>query len=352
MNNKNIIVIGASAGGFDALKELAAALPTDLDASIFIVWHMAPDVRGMLPRVLNRNGNLFAAHAVDGEPIRRGRIYVAPPDHHLVLEENRMRLTRGPRENRFRPAIDPLFRSAAYIFRSRVIGVVLSGALDDGSAGLWTIKKYGGTTVVQDPEDAQVPSMPLNAIRAADPDHVVPVSRMPSLLVELTSQPASENIVSNKTDDDIITKTEINIAMEKSGLDNNLLGVGKQTVYTCPECHGVLTQLKEGGLIRFRCHTGHAFSADTLLAAISESIEESIWNAIRNVQESVMLLNHMGDHFAEENQPKLAAIYFKKAKEAEERAKHLRETVFTHEHLSAENMQHEADIQGSGNGHS
>src|SRR3954462_11323909 len=160
MAKRNIIVMGGSAGSFAAFKTIAAGLPADLDASIFIVWHMAPDLRGILPEILNRSGKMKAVEARDRQPIEPGRIYVACPDHHLLIEGDTVRLTRGPKENRFRPAIDPLFRSAAFSFRQRVIGVMLSGSLDDGTSGLWTIKHFGGLAVVQDPVDAEVPSMP------------------------------------------------------------------------------------------------------------------------------------------------------------------------------------------------
>ena len=171
MATRNIIVIGASAGGFDALKKLVGDLPEDLQASVFVVWHMSPDVRGVLPQVLNNANTICAAHACDNEPIEPNRIYVAPPDRHLLVENGRVRVTRGPKENRFRPAVDPLFRSAAHTYNNQVIGVVLSGALDDGTAGLWTIKHRGGVAVVQDPSDAEVPSMPENAMREVAVDH-------------------------------------------------------------------------------------------------------------------------------------------------------------------------------------
>src|SRR4051812_33192106 len=165
MEKRNIIVIGASAGGYEVLKTIVKSLPSKIDASIFIVWHMAPTIRGVLPMVLNKENSIHAAHAVDNEIIKPNRIYIAAPDHHMLLEDGRVRVTHGPKENRFRPAVDPLFRSAAYEYRNRVIGVVLSGALDDGTAGLWTIKNYGGLAVVQDPNSAEVPSMPENAVR-------------------------------------------------------------------------------------------------------------------------------------------------------------------------------------------
>jgi two-component system chemotaxis response regulator CheB len=192
MESRNIIVIGASAGGFEALKKLVADLPKDLPASLFIVWHMSPNVRGVLPQVLNRAGGLHAANAFDGETIETSRIYVAPPDRHLLVESGRVRVTRGPRENRFRPAVDPLFRSAAAAYGRRVIGVVLSGALDDGTAGLWTIKHNGGTAVVQDPLDAEVPSMPENAMREVAVDYCISISEMAPLLARLSQEPVAE----------------------------------------------------------------------------------------------------------------------------------------------------------------
>jgi len=262
MGKKNIIVIGASAGGFEAIKNIVANLPADLDASLFIVWHMAADVSGILPKVLNKLDTLPAAHGVDLEPVESGRIYIAPPDHHLLLEDGRIRVSRGPKENRFRPAVDPLFRSAAYAYGKRVVGVILSGALDDGSAGLWAIKQHGGTAVVQDPYDAEVPSMPQNAINTVQVDYKVPVSEMASLLTTLADDTIASANGANTSDKR--TEVEIKIAMEEDPLKYDFLELGTLTPYTCPECHGVLTSIKEGSSIRFRCHTGHAFSASSL----------------------------------------------------------------------------------------
>jgi two-component system, chemotaxis family, protein-glutamate methylesterase/glutaminase len=336
MDKRNIIVIGASAGGFEAIKKIVADLPGDLEASIFIVWHMAPDIRGILPNVLNKNKKLFAAHATDHELIKPMRIYVAPPDHHLVIDNDEVRITRGPKENRFRPAVDPLFRSAALAYGPRVIGIILSGALDDGSAGLWTIKERGGMAIVQDPADAEVPSMPENALKAVEADYVIPVREIAPLLVQLTNESIPDKTETMKHDER--DTREVQIALEDPAYKKDLFEFGELTPYTCPECHGVLTALKEGGRMRFRCHTGHAFSADSLLAYITQYIEESMWTAIRSVQESVMLLNHMGDHFAEDNQPRLAAMYFKKAGEAESRASQMRKIVTEHEQLTTESI--------------
>ena len=344
MQKRNIIVIGASAGGFEAIKKFVAGFPADFQASIFIVWHIAPDVTGVLPQVLNRVGKIKAAHAADGERVMPNRIYVAPPDHHLLIEGEVVRVTKGPKENRFRPAVDPLFRSAAYSHGRRVIGVVLSGSLDDGTSGLWFIKHRGGVGVVQEPLDAEFPSMPRNALSQVAVDYKVPVAEMADLLVRLASEEIE--ISEASMEEDKQTEIEIKIALEDSAFEKNIMEFGELTPFTCPDCHGVLVQLKDGERARFRCHTGHAFSADSLLATVTEDIEDSLYNAIRGIEESVMLLNHIGDHLANSNQLNLSALYFKKAYEAEQRIKNIRESVLNHERLSEDSLRE----QVSGNG--
>lgn len=337
-----IIVIGASAGGMEAIRELVSYLPPDIGAAICIVWHMSPDVRGILPDVLNRANTIYAAHAYDGEPLMKNRIYVAPPDHHLLIEGNYLRTSRGPKENRFRPAVDPLFRSAAYSCGARVIGIVLSGALDDGTAGLWTIKDRGGLAIVQDPQEAEVSSMPENAARYVKIDYSVPVSQMPNLLISLAKEMISNTVSNSMTEEDKV-KTEVSIAADKNPLSVDVMELGELSPFTCPECHGVLTAIREGSLKRYRCHTGHAFSIDSLLSSLTENIEDSLWNAIRSMKESTMLLNHIGDHFAEINEKELAALYFKKALEAGQRAQKVREVVMKHEQLTEESVRQEAE---------
>ena len=344
MPSRNIIVIGASAGGFEALQTLVSALPRDLDASIFVVWHMSPEVRGVLPHVLNKHVTLPASNAYDGEPIELGRIYVAPPDRHMVLEEGRIRITRGPKENRFRPAVDPLFRSAAYVYGPRVIGIILSGALDDGTSGLWTVKHYGGIAIVQHPHDAAVSSMPESALQKVDVDYSLPVAEMSALLVRLCKEslaPESLNL-SLTMKEQKQTETEIRTALDDTDAARDILQYGELSKYACPECHGVLVALREGDIIRFRCHTGHAYSNDSLLAAITGQIDESLWNAVRGVEESVFLLNHLGDHCAEVNQPRLAAKYFQKAKEADARLQALKSLVGSNELLSNDKIAEDA----------
>jgi two-component system, chemotaxis family, protein-glutamate methylesterase/glutaminase len=344
IKTRNIIVIGASAGGFEAIKRLVASLPADLPVSIFVVWHMSPSVRGVLPQVLNRFNSMLAEHAIDNEPIVPGRIYIAPPDHHLLVEPGRVRVTHGPKENRFRPAVDPLFRSAAYAYGSQVIGIVLSGALDDGTAGLWTVKQRGGLAIVQDPLDAEVPSMPQNALNQVKVDYSVPVAQMGELLVRLCQEevPDASKVDTERKNDEKL-ELEVRIAAEENTLDDNIMKFGELAPFTCPECHGVLSVLRDGNLRRFRCHTGHAYSSDTLLASITEKIEDSLWSAIRGVEESMMLLNHMGDHFAEANHPRLAALYFQKARDAEARAEKVREVVIEHEQLSSDGLREQTE---------
>jgi two-component system, chemotaxis family, protein-glutamate methylesterase/glutaminase len=340
METRDIIVIGASAGGLEAIKQLVANLPANLEAAVFIVWHMAPDIKGILPHVLNKQKKLYAINATDREQIVTSRIYVAPPNRHLLIEKGQVRVTHGPKENGFRPAIDPLFRSAAYHHGPRVIGIILSGSLDDGTSGLWTIKKYGGLAIVQDPLEAEVPSMPEHAIQAVAVDHIVPVSEMAPLLEKLTTEaalPLNNPDMENKKK----IEKEIRIAIQDKAMEENIMLFGELTPYTCPECHGVLSAIKEGGRTRYRCHTGHAFSADGLMTFISKDIEQSLWNTIRSMEEGIILLNHMGDHFAEDNQPHLAAKYFKKANEIIDRSKLVRQAILNHEYVSPDNLKDE-----------
>lgn len=342
MDTRNIIVIGASAGGFAVLRQLVADLPPNLPAALFVVWHMPPDGQGLLSQVLGRAHTLPAADAVDGEAIVLGRIYVAPPDHHLLVEPGRVRVTKGPKEHRFRPAVDPLFRSAAIAYGSRVVGVVLSGALDDGTAGLQAIKRHGGTAVVQDLLDAEVPSMPHSAMRAVAVNYVVRAADLAALLVRLSQEPVAAP-PEVAMDDDDKTRIEIRIAAAENALHAGVMQLGSPTPYTCPDCHGVLLALHDGEQVRFRCHTGHAFSADSLLAALTATTEDHLWNALRSLDENVLLLNHLGDHLAEAQQTNLAAMYYQHAQAANAQSQLVRQALSQHQLLSRERLQQQAD---------
>jgi two-component system chemotaxis response regulator CheB len=289
-----VVVVGASAGGIDALRVLTADLPIDFTAPIVIVLHMSPESPGILHDILNRSGPLHASPARNGERLQPGRIYVSPPDVHLLIEPGELRVTRGPKENRFRPAIDPLFRTAAQVYGPAAIGVILTGSLDDGTAGLWAIKKMGGTTVVQDPRDALYPDMPANAAQHIDVDHCVPLAGIAPLLVRLTAAPVDDHAVDLPEH----TQVEIKIAREEDPLEAGLREVTEPSSISCPECHGVLMQLKEEGRIRFRCHTGHAYSSESLVAEVTEGIEEALWIAMRSLQEGGLLMRQLAEHQA------------------------------------------------------
>ncbi|HEY0657773.1 MAG TPA: chemotaxis protein CheB [Pyrinomonadaceae bacterium] len=348
MATRNIIVIGASAGGFEALKTLVKGLPKDLEAAIFVVWHIPANSYGVLPMVLEKAGSLPATHAVDGEEIKMGRIYVAQPDRHLLVDGDKIRVTKGPKENRFRPAVDPLFRSAAYSFGERVIGVILSGALDDGTAGLWTIKLRGGVAVVQHPADAEFSSMPQSAMREVEVDYAVPIAEMAGLLNDLTKQQISEageiRMEKVSPEENKKNEIEISIAAQDKAFELGVMQLGEISPFTCPDCHGVLTKLRDGKLTRFRCHTGHAFSADALLTTLTETIEDSMWSAMRGIEESIMLLNHISEHFAESGQMEMAELSRKKAFEAQNRAAIIREAIMRHEQLSEDTLRHQVGV--------
>ena len=335
---RDIIVIGASSGGIEALRILVGNLPENFGASIFVVVHTGPESPGILHQILARAGPLDAVNPHDGEMIQPGRIYVAPPDRHLILEPGKICLSRGPKENRFRPAVDPLFRSAARVYGPRVIGLILTGGLDDGTAGLWAVKKLGGVAVVQDPDDALFPSMPANALKFVSVDYTVPLLEIAPLLVHLSRATVEQKGALEVPEH---LEIEVKIAKQDPALDLDVRELWEKSSYTCPECHGVLLQLKEGGRERFRCHTGHAFSADGLLATLTESIEESLWTAIRSVEESVLLMRHIARHL-KDSDPRSAAEFLEKAEEAHKRSALVRVAVINHEELNMDLVEEEA----------
>jgi two-component system chemotaxis response regulator CheB len=322
--NRDIIVMGASAGGLPAFSRIIKQLPDQLNAAVFIVWHLSPYSTSMLPEILNRAGKLKAKHPADGEPIERGKIYIAPPDHHLLLELDRIRLTKGPKENRFRPAVDPLFRSAAYTYGPRVVGVVLSGALDDGTAGLWAIKDRRGIAVVQDPADAEQPSMPSSALANVQVDYCLPVSEIPARLVTLTQQEVEEESRAPVSKD---LEIETKIALGGDAAELDVTQLGNISAFTCPDCHGSLVQLTNGNLQRFRCHTGHSFGSASLVAELTDSVEQSIWTAIRAVEERIRLLKHLAQHASDLDQTEAISTLDRELEENERRADLLRQAA-------------------------
>lgn len=335
MSKRDIVVIGASAGGVYALKSLAAALPQDFKAAVFVVLHVSPHSPSHLPDILNYAGSLPASHPDDGEEIKQGHIYIAPPDHHMLVENDRIIVKRGPKENRFRPSIDALFRSAAYNYGSRVIGIVLTGLLDDGTSGMWSVKRLGGLGVIQEPEDALYASMPDSVLQYVDVDYRVPISGLAPLLCQLIDEPVPDNLLPKETEL-VRMDAEVNIAAQESAFELNIIELGDLTPLTCPECNGALVSIREGNLIRYRCHTGHAYAATTLLADVAESVEDSMWKAIRSLEETVMLLEQSAKQFARGGHASTAEQFYQKARETRERATKTREFLNWQEKLSAD----------------
>lgn len=331
MAHKDIIVIGASSGGIEALRTLVGALPKDFAASVFVVLHMSADSPGLLGGILRRSGALPASNATDRAKIKPGRVYVAPPDHHLLVDDGFMRITHGPKENRFRPAVDPLFRSAARVYGTRVIGVVLTGALDDGTAGLSAIKACGGIGIVQDPADAEFPSMPQSALDNVAVDYRLPIAGIAPQLVQLVAKPALRGVHPMPEKLDI----EVNIAAEQRAIDAGVQKLGRPSSYACPECHGVLLRVDDSKPVRFRCHTGHAYSTGSLLAEQTERAEEALWSAIRVLDESALLLGELSQT-AQVSDPDRPAAYREKRDEAKRHANIVRQTVFANQKLSPE----------------
>jgi len=296
MQQHDIIVIGSSAGGVKALKTLVKSFSINIEASIFVVQHVSPHAQSLLPEILTSAGPLKAAHAVDGEIIEKAKIYIAPPDHHMIISEGRILVKKGPRENRFRPSIDALMRSAAYEYGERVIGIVLTGMLDDGTSGLWSVNRLGGITIIQNPEDALYPDMPRNVLEFVDVSYNVPLSEIGMIVNDLVRQPVP---VSNPVDIEILCKmeTEIKVAAQQNALANGILELGEKTSMTCPECGGAMTGFTEGKAVRFRCHTGHGFTSGFLLAEILETVESKLWQSLRSMEEAIILLEQSADQY-------------------------------------------------------
>jgi two-component system chemotaxis response regulator CheB len=323
-NGRHIIVIGTSAGGLEALDEVVGQLPAGLPASIFIVQHMAAEATG--EALLHRLGShsLRCKLASDGESFKNGNVYIAPADYHLLVKKNRLLVTKGARENRYRPAVDPLFRSAAVAHGPGVIGVILTGMLDDGTAGLIAIKNCGGVTVVQDPNDAAYPEMPQSALNNLKVDHCVPLSEMGLLLEKLVQEPPGKI---RPIPEDI--RTEALIAERVLSDVAQVSGLGSQVPYNCPNCGGVLWEMDNPDLKRFRCHTGHSYTAKTLLDTQSEKIEETLWVSLRMLEERRNLLNNMDQKETRASRKKDS--YAQRVKETDVHIERIREMLLARE---------------------
>jgi two-component system, chemotaxis family, protein-glutamate methylesterase/glutaminase len=283
-----VVAIGASAGGVKALATLTEALPKGFPAAVLVVCHMSPSGPNLLPQVLARGSSLPVLAAQDDLEIEAGKVYVSVPDRHLMLDGSHLRLTRGPKENRTRPAIDVLFRSVASSRGPQAIGVVLTGYLDDGAAGLWTIKDVGGQAIVQDPEDADVPDMPLASLLYVTPEVIAPLAQLPDALLRAVRLSESRAMPSLPSDQRLEIETAI--ARGDNALAAGSLRLGPPSSLTCPECGGAMAEINESARIRFRCHTGHAYSVLTLLSDIDRCIDQSLWHALRSIEERALLL--------------------------------------------------------------
>jgi two-component system chemotaxis response regulator CheB len=324
MAKHDIIVIGASAGGVEAISTLVSRLPADLPAALMIVLHLSRG-RSVLPGILSRAGPLPAKHPEDGEALQRGQIYVAPPDHHLIVDGPVARLVQGPTENGVRPAVDPLFRSAARSYGPRVVGIVLTGSLDDGTAGLAAIKEAGGVTIVQDPAEAFAPSMPRSALDFVEVEYVLPLREMPLLLAALTREQAVDPPRPAAAQ---LHPMEPDLASERVAVDPSDRP-GRVSVFSCPECHGSLWEVDQKGILRFRCRVGHVYSVESMLAAQTDSVDRALWAALRSLEERAALTRRLSERAKGRRQQWMADAFAARADVAESHASVVREILVT-----------------------
>ncbi|MBP2313757.1 chemotaxis protein CheB [Azospirillum soli] len=326
MEKRNILAIGASAGGVTALQKLFSAMPRDVSATVFVVQHVGRS-QSVLPALLTRAGWLPAFHPQDGQPVRPGWIHVAPPDHHLLVKDGRTLVRRGARENRCRPAIDPLFRSVAVAYGPRAVGAILTGTLDDGAAGLRAVKRCGGVAMVQDPADAEWPDMPRHALEHASVDApmdaCVPLSDMPALLARLLNEPAGPAvpIPRDVLIEASIPEKEFNTVPEDTG------AVGRPSTLSCPECGGNLMEIEDGPLLRFRCKVGHAYSPGTLADSHREAVEHAIWVALRTHEDRVIMFRRLAEKARDHGHAGVEANWTEAAGEAERTVGLLRDVL-------------------------
>jgi two-component system chemotaxis response regulator CheB len=321
MAKKDVIVIGGSAGSSAVLKEVVNRLPSNLAASVFITTHLPSDTVSYLPSMLDAASDLPIARAAHGQPIERGHGYVAVEDRHLLVSEGAIYLGAGPRENMVRPAIDPMFRSAAIAYGSRAVGVVITGMLNDGASGLAAIASVGGTTVVQHPIDAFEPDMPRAALEAVNADHVVRADEIADLLVDLVRQDAGPSIAPS---DELVFDVEVAAGAPIGS--RRLERFATAAPLTCPECQGVLSEMRGGKPLRFRCQIGHAYTAE-VLASQTGRVDEAIRVAMRVMEERVELVSRMARDARANGRLAVAELYEQRAEEYGRHARTLREAA-------------------------
>jgi two-component system chemotaxis response regulator CheB len=323
LSNFDVVVIGASAGGVGSLQRLVEHVPAEFSAAILIALHLPDGIRSMLPEILTRAGNLPASHAVNGAPIEPGRIYIAPSGFHLTVHAAHMHVTRGAREHGHRPAIDPLFRSAALAYGRRAIGIILSGLLDDGTVGLREIKRAGGLAIVQDPRDTEWPSMPQSALNHVKVDYTVPATQIGALLQQVVMTGPGNETQMSTDDDKRVTEELRELTMHRDERQHP----GEPSPYSCPECGGVLWELKDGELLRFRCRVGHAYTNETLTTEQALTVEHALWSALRALEEQAAVRRRMAERVLGKGRGLLAARLQERARELDEQAQQVRNLV-------------------------
>lgn len=319
---RDVVVVGASAGGVEALRAMVSRLPADLPASVLVVLHLPAGGTSALAAILDRAGPLSASSARTGEPLEHGRIYVAPPDHHLLVVDGTVALSQGPSENGHRPAVNALFRSAALAVGAATTGVVLSGVLDDGVAGLLAIATRGGRVIVQEPGDALYPGMPRHALAALTPDHVAKADDIGDLLSKITTETVE---FANTERPLALLRWENDVAgTDWSGVRDlpKAEQMGEPSPFSCPDCQGVLVDISGGH--RYRCRVGHAWTADALLAAQGPALDRALWAAMRALEEKVALGDRMANYARARGSKRIAERYDLLAEEAKDAADVLR----------------------------
>ncbi len=337
MAHRDILAIGTSAGGFEALRFLASRFPPDFPASVLVTIHLPSHFQSHLDMLLSKSGPLPASFARDGETPKSGRIYIATPERHLLVLGNKLHLGHGPRENFARPAIDPMFRSVAACCAERAIGVVLTGSLGDGSAGLHVLKQAGGITVVQDPADAAFPEMPRRAMTRATPDHVIGLAEMPMLLAELVREPIGKGAPVPE-----ITQYEVDVARGGRANMDDMDRLGRRSVLACPDCHGIMWEIDEGNVVRFRCHLGHAYTAELMSVALDENLRRALGSALRSLEERVALMHKLHQQARSRKTPKLAEMWGHRAEEYEQEANVVRESIRRVDALASQPVEDQA----------
>jgi len=318
--NFDVIAIGASAGGVGSLQRLVEHIPAEFPAAILIALHLPDGIRTMLPGILTRAGNLPATEAVNGEPILPRHIYVAPAGFHLTVQPGRLIVNRGAREHGVRPAIDPLFRSAAVAYGSRAIGIVLSGLLDDGTVGLREIKRAGGLAIVQDPRDTEWPSMPQSALKHVEVDYSVPAAQIGTLLQQIVARQET-NEAPMPSGDTARAREELSeLTMHHDERDHP----GEPSPYSCPECGGVLWEIRGGEPLRFRCRIGHGYTSETLTAEQAMTVEHALWTALRALEEHAAVRRRMAERASRRGMTASADRYQERARELEQHAQKVR----------------------------